>query len=113
MATSREPIGVTGEVTWRVPSLSLADEAIELFTERARRARPGFSVPDGQTVAEIAGVSTGAVGDRTRRGAGAVVDAHRHPRRAARPLPAADWRCTTCGAPPTTLRGSLTGRMRC
>ena len=53
MATSREPIGVTGEVTWRVPSLSLADEAIELFTERARRARPGFSVPDGQTVAEI------------------------------------------------------------
>ena len=30
LATSREPIGVAGEVTWRVPSLSLADEAIEL-----------------------------------------------------------------------------------
>ncbi len=30
LATSREPIGVTGEVSWRVPSLSLTDEAIEL-----------------------------------------------------------------------------------
>ena len=27
LATSREPIGVAGEVSWRVPSLSLADEA--------------------------------------------------------------------------------------
>src|SRR6476620_10667156 len=43
-ATSREPIGVAGEVSWRVPSLSLADEAIELFVDRARRARPEFAV---------------------------------------------------------------------
>ena len=42
LATSREPIGVAGEVTWRVPSLSLDDEAIELFVDRARRARSGF-----------------------------------------------------------------------
>src|SRR6185436_1309286 len=42
----REPLGVTGEATWRVPSLSLADEAIELFTDRARRARPAFRVTD-------------------------------------------------------------------
>ena len=55
LATSREPIGVAGEVTWRVPSLSLADEAIELFTDRARRARPDFAVTDDNaaTVAEI------------------------------------------------------------
>jgi predicted ATPase/class 3 adenylate cyclase/DNA-binding CsgD family transcriptional regulator len=46
LATSREPIGVAGEVSWRVPSLSLADEAIELFTDRARRARPDFAVTD-------------------------------------------------------------------
>jgi predicted ATPase/class 3 adenylate cyclase/DNA-binding CsgD family transcriptional regulator len=46
LATSREPLGVTGEATWRVPSLSLADEAIELFTDRARRARPAFRVTD-------------------------------------------------------------------
>jgi predicted ATPase/class 3 adenylate cyclase/DNA-binding CsgD family transcriptional regulator len=44
LTTSREPVGVSGEVTWGVPSLSLADEAIELFADRARRARPGFHV---------------------------------------------------------------------
>ena len=44
MATSREPIGVAGELTWRVPSLSLGDEAIELFSDRARHARPDFVV---------------------------------------------------------------------
>ncbi|MDT5013860.1 MAG: hypothetical protein QOD39_20, partial [Mycobacterium sp.] len=46
LATSREPIGTPGEVTWRVPSLSLADEAIELFTDRARLARPDFRLSD-------------------------------------------------------------------
>lgn len=44
LATSREQIGVPGEVTWRIPSLSLADEAVELFTDRARRSRPGFGL---------------------------------------------------------------------
>jgi predicted ATPase/DNA-binding CsgD family transcriptional regulator len=46
LATSREAIGVAGEVSWRVPSLSLDDEAIELFTDRARHARPDFAVSD-------------------------------------------------------------------
>jgi predicted ATPase len=46
VATSREPIGVAGEVIWRVPSLSLADEAIELFTDRARQVRSDFRVTD-------------------------------------------------------------------
>jgi predicted ATPase/DNA-binding SARP family transcriptional activator len=55
LATSREPIGVAGEVTWRVPSLSLADEAIALFTDRARHARPDFAVSkdNAAAVAEI------------------------------------------------------------
>ncbi|MGY4646738.1 putative ATPase/class 3 adenylate cyclase [Mycobacterium sp. URHB0021] len=55
LATSREPIGITGEVTWRVPSLSIADEAIELFADRARRARPDFSMTDDDaaTIMEI------------------------------------------------------------
>jgi predicted ATPase/class 3 adenylate cyclase/DNA-binding CsgD family transcriptional regulator len=44
LATSREPAGVAGEVTFLVPSLSLADEAIELFTDRARRVRPHFTI---------------------------------------------------------------------
>jgi len=55
VATSREPIGVAGEVSWRVPSLSLAGEAIELFTDRARHVRPDFRLTDDNaaTAAEI------------------------------------------------------------
>jgi predicted ATPase/class 3 adenylate cyclase/DNA-binding CsgD family transcriptional regulator len=54
LATSREPIGVAGEVTWRVPSLSLDHDAVELFTDRARLARPGYTgTDDTATVAEI------------------------------------------------------------
>ncbi|MBO0879168.1 MAG: adenylate/guanylate cyclase domain-containing protein, partial [Mycobacterium sp.] len=45
-ATSREPINVDGEVIWRVPSLSLADEAVELFTDRVRLVRPDFRITD-------------------------------------------------------------------
>ena len=55
LATSREPIGIPGEVTWRVPSLSIHEDAVELFVDRARKARPDF-VPDPQqttTITEI------------------------------------------------------------
>src|SRR5580693_6646581 len=69
LATSREPLGVPGEVTWRVPSLSFpADsqlsgdelgrfEAVQLFAERSRRARPGFTLTaaNARPVAEICG----------------------------------------------------------
>jgi predicted ATPase/class 3 adenylate cyclase/DNA-binding CsgD family transcriptional regulator len=44
LATSREPIRAVGEITWSVPSLSLDDEAVELFTDRARQSRPDFAV---------------------------------------------------------------------
>ena len=55
LTTSREPIGVAGEVTWRVPSLSLADEAMDLFVDRARLTRPDFGITDenADAVAEI------------------------------------------------------------
>ncbi|BBX73087.1 LuxR family transcriptional regulator [Mycobacterium shinjukuense] len=46
LATSREPLGVPGELTWRVPSLSITDEAVELFAERARHVRPEFVVDE-------------------------------------------------------------------
>jgi predicted ATPase/class 3 adenylate cyclase/DNA-binding CsgD family transcriptional regulator len=55
LATSREAIGVAGEVSWRVPSLSPADEAVALFTDRARHARPDFTLTDDNaaTVGDI------------------------------------------------------------
>ena len=61
VTTSREPLGVPGEVVWRVPSLSAptleqaasatatelqAFESVQLFAERAGRARRGFRVTD-------------------------------------------------------------------
>jgi predicted ATPase/DNA-binding CsgD family transcriptional regulator len=57
IATSRAPLGVEGETTWRVPSLSLPPElptepvdavaqsdAVRLFIERALKVRPNFAV---------------------------------------------------------------------
>ncbi|WP_339154149.1 ATP-binding protein [Actinomadura luteofluorescens] len=45
LATSREPLRMAGENVWRVPPLE-PDEAVRLFLERARAARPGFA-PSG------------------------------------------------------------------
>jgi predicted ATPase/class 3 adenylate cyclase len=49
LATSREPLAVDGERSWRIPSLSLPDdespldsEAAQLFVTRARSARADF-----------------------------------------------------------------------
>jgi predicted ATPase/DNA-binding CsgD family transcriptional regulator len=71
LATSREPLGVPGEVTWPVPSLPVPDavasqrmerlagnDAVRLFVERACSARPSFVL----TTANAA-----AVGEITRR----------------------------------------------
>jgi predicted ATPase/class 3 adenylate cyclase/DNA-binding CsgD family transcriptional regulator len=57
LATSREQLGIAGEVVWRVPSLTIpeeqlpldiqslgASEAVRLFIDRARAARPNFEV---------------------------------------------------------------------
>lgn len=64
LATSREPLRVPGEVTWRVPSLSLpklidrslSDESLEaesvrLFAARAGQAAPGFELDDDNAIA--------------------------------------------------------------
>jgi predicted ATPase len=45
LATSREPLGLGGEWTWRVPSLSDAD-AEKLFCDRARAANAHFELTD-------------------------------------------------------------------
>jgi predicted ATPase/class 3 adenylate cyclase/DNA-binding CsgD family transcriptional regulator len=64
VATSREPLGVAGEVTWRVASLALPTEtpslddidrysALALFWERAWRARPQLVVTDSLVEASV------------------------------------------------------------
>jgi predicted ATPase/transcriptional regulator with XRE-family HTH domain len=68
LATSREALGLTGEVSWRVPSLPLppvepphaADDlmdyaSVRLFTERARAANPDFAITPrtASTIAQI------------------------------------------------------------
>ena len=50
LATSREPLGVSGEVTSRVSSLS-PSEAMELLTDRARRVHPDFRITDDNEAA--------------------------------------------------------------
>jgi predicted ATPase/class 3 adenylate cyclase len=57
LTTSREALGVPGEVLVRVPSLRVDDDAaaVELFAERARLVQPSFRVDDANrvTVADI------------------------------------------------------------
>ncbi len=59
LTTSREALGITGEIAWRVPSLAVPDpqrrppvaelqsnQAVRLFTERALAVQPHFSVTE-------------------------------------------------------------------
>ncbi|MBD2900113.1 hypothetical protein amrb99_91110 [Actinomadura sp. RB99] len=68
LATSREPLGITGESLCPVPSLPLPPEesepepaealgyaAIRLFADRAAAVRPGFAV-DAETVGDIVAI---------------------------------------------------------
>lgn len=59
VATSRESLGVSGEVVWRVPPLSFPhrpaevddSDAMRLFIERARLRRPDFQVTSAEATA--------------------------------------------------------------
>ncbi len=64
LATSREPVGATGETTWLVPPLSTPDpdlapdvaqlqqvESVRLFTERARGVVPSFTLEPSNAAA--------------------------------------------------------------
>ncbi|MFI1359542.1 ATP-binding protein [Streptomyces sp. NPDC020898] len=44
LATSRAPLGLTSEAVYALPELQLAT-SVELFTQRARAARPGVELP--------------------------------------------------------------------
>ncbi len=54
LATSREPLGVTGETVWRLEPLQPFD-AYRLFVERARQHDPRF-IPDPESEAAITAV---------------------------------------------------------
>ena len=71
LATSREPLGITGEVCWPVHSLSMPDvnyrptvehlvgyESVRLFVDRARTRLPGF---------ELTSANSGAVAKICRK----------------------------------------------
>lgn len=49
LVTSREPVGVPGETVWRLPTM-VADEAVDLFVDRARHVRNDFTVEAGDEV---------------------------------------------------------------
>ena len=64
LTTSREPLGVPGELTWRVPSLDCPSpeqavdlssssryDAVVLFVDRAHRARPSFMISEANAAA--------------------------------------------------------------
>ncbi|MFD3496422.1 ATP-binding protein [Streptomyces sp. NPDC058690] len=51
LVTSRAPLGLTSEAVYALPELGL-DTSVELFTQRARAARPGVQLPP-DAVAEL------------------------------------------------------------
>ncbi|MFG1753176.1 AfsR/SARP family transcriptional regulator [Streptosporangium sandarakinum] len=69
LATSREPLGITGEHLWPVRPLA-PDQAARLFADRASAVRPGFARTEAGTEA-VAGTEAGteaeAVTEAVRR----------------------------------------------
>ncbi|MGK2948832.1 MAG: ATP-binding protein, partial [Acidimicrobiales bacterium] len=72
LVTSREPLGLAGELLWRVPSLAAAGpdadrgeveaaDSARLFLERAREARPDLVVDDAD-VAHVVAICDGLDG---------------------------------------------------
>ena len=55
LATSRAPLRISGEAVLTLPPLALDEEAVQLFTDRAAAALPGFVVSDRNqaAVAEV------------------------------------------------------------
>jgi predicted ATPase/DNA-binding CsgD family transcriptional regulator len=71
VVTTREPLGVPGEVIWRTPSLSLPrlensghaelmleSEAVRLYVDRARLSQPGFDLAGTASADAVAQICT-------------------------------------------------------
>lgn len=114
LATSREPISVPGEVTWRVPSLprrrGRGTVRRPSTIGQARFSR--HSRQRGVGGRDLPSTRRHAAGHRTRGRAGTSPNPRRDSRRPTRPLHAADRRCTHRGTPPTdpTRLGRLVPR---
>ncbi len=123
LASSREGLGIAGEVTYRVPSLSVPDprhlppvdalgqfEAVRLFIERAMAALPSFSVTNANApaVAQVCYRLDGIpLAIEPGRGAGQGARGGADRPKAGRPLPSADGR-QPHGAPrQQTLRAAI------
>ncbi len=110
IATSREPLGVPGEVL--VPVGGLAPlAAVELFVDRARAVRPGF-LPDGRRRrhrGHLPAAGRPAPGRRARRRSPSDAATGHPGGTPQRPLPAAQPRRPHRPAPPadTPRRGGL------
>ena len=106
LATSREPLGITGEALWPVEPLALPDGGRRPRRDRVRAGRPAAAGPGrrgaqgsrgrrphaGDDGARLPGAGRDAAGDRTGRGQVAH-HVHRSARQPARrPVPPADRR---------------------
>ena len=120
LATSREPLGITGEALWLVEPLALPDEdagpgeiesspAVRLLRDRAGAVRKDLAVDATHVVddgARLPGAGRDAAGDRAGRGQAAhhVPRPARQPAR--RPVPPADRRQPhRAAAAPDAARG--------
>jgi len=121
MTTSRENLRVPGEVTWRVPPLSLPpanprdvaelleSDAALFFWERVRAARPGFE-PNPTNATDVARICRRLDGIPLALELAAarvrVLSVRRWPT-ASRTAPAPDQRATDGAATPPDLRAAL------
>ena len=104
LATSREPLGVEGELPWRVPSLAAPAEepvsvaelrryaAVKLFVTRLQSALPHFALTE-DNAPTVARIAPGSMASHShwncgRSRSGGPAERHRRPPRA--PLSAAD-----------------------
>ena len=98
------------------PVVSIHEDAVELFVDRARKARPDF-VPDPQqttTITEICRRLDGmplAIGISRCPNTNPLAAANSG--QSAQRLSVADWRCADGGSSPADTRRPSTGHTRC
>ena len=106
LTTSREPIGVAGEVSWRVPSLSLADESDRAVQRTRTQDQARIPCHLGQRRncdGDLPQARRPSAGHRTCRSPGPRIVPRRNRRQSARRVSPSDRRCPYGGAPPADI----------